>query len=118
MTKFVPARNVGSNVISDSYAAWASTVCDAFKAPPARNGNPKCRAIWPVHSTPMPDSGVPNDGDPDCMSVLDRNEPNTTGHPGRISCASAIPASPPAICGTSDDGSDTGDIAPISKNGV
>jgi hypothetical protein len=28
MTKFVPARNVGIIVISASYAACASTVCD------------------------------------------------------------------------------------------
>ena len=66
----------------------------------------------------MPDSGVPNDGEPDCMSVLDRNDPNTTGAPGRISCASAIPASASATCCTSVAGSDTGDIAPISRNGV
>ena len=38
--------------------------------------------------------------------------------PGRISCASAIPASASAICCTSVAGSDTGDIAPISRNGV
>ena len=29
-----------------------------------RNGRPKCRAIWPVQSSPMPDSGVPNVGEP------------------------------------------------------
>ena len=52
------------------------------------------------------------------MSVLERNEPNTTGAPGRIVCASAIPASASAICCTSVAGSDTGDIAPISRNGV
>ena len=52
------------------------------------------------------------------MSVFDRNEPNTTGHPGRSSCASAIPASASAICWTSVAGSETGDIAPISRNGV
>ena len=66
----------------------------------------------------MTDSGVPNEGEPDCMSVLERNEPKTTGQPGRISCASAIPASASAICWTSVAGSDTGDIAPISRNGV
>src|SRR5712692_7686820 len=40
----------------------------------------------------MADSGVPNDGDPDCISMLDRNDPKITGQPGRISWASAIPA--------------------------
>src|ERR1700678_40702 len=53
----------------------------------------------------MADSGVPNDGEPDCMSMLDRNEPKITGQPGRISWASAA-------------GIVTGDIAPISRNGV
>src|ERR1700729_3310213 len=66
----------------------------------------------------MPDSGVPNDGDPLCMSMLDRNEPKITGQPGRISWASAIPDSASASCCTSAAGIVTGDIAPISKNGV
>ena len=66
----------------------------------------------------MADSGVPNDGEPDCMSVFDRNEPKITGAPGRISCVSAIPARPSAICCTSVAGIDTGDIAPMSRNGV
>ena len=35
--------------------------------PPVRNGSPKWRAIWPVQSRPMPDSGVPNVGAPDCI---------------------------------------------------
>ena len=52
------------------------------------------------------------------MSVFERNEPKTTGQPGRTSCVSAIPASASAICCTSVAGSDTGDIAPISRNGV
>ena len=38
--------------------------------------------------------------------------------PGRISCDSAMPASPSAICWASEAGIDTGDIAPISRNGV
>src|SRR5215216_7829966 len=50
--------------------------------------------------------------------VLDRNEPNTTGQPGCTSCVSAIPDSASAICCTSVAGIDTGDIAPISRNGV
>ena len=66
----------------------------------------------------MADSGVPNDGEPDCMSVFDRNEPKITGAPGRISCVSAMPARPSAICCTSVAGIDTGDIAPMSRNGV
>ena len=83
-----------------------------------RNGRPKWRAIWPVHSRPMPDSGVPNVGDPDCMSMLERNEPKTTGQPGRISCESAMPDSASTICCTSAAGMVTGDIAPIRMNGV
>ena len=66
----------------------------------------------------MPDSGVPNVGEPDCMSMLDRNEPKMTGQPGRISCDSAMPASASAICCTSAAGIVTGDIAPIRMNGV
>jgi hypothetical protein len=61
---------------------------------------------------------VPNDGEPDCMSVFDRNEPNTTGEPGRTVWTRAMPASASAICWTSVAGIDTGDIAPISRNGV
>ena len=71
-----------------------------------------------MQSRPTADSGVPKLGEPDCMSVFERNEPKTTGQPGRRSCASAIPASPSAICCTSDAGTDTGDIAPIRRNGV
>ena len=61
---------------------------------------------------------MPKLGEPDCMSVLDRNEPNTTGQPGCTSWHSAMPASASAICCTSVAGIDTGDIAPISRNGV
>src|SRR5580700_4934801 len=66
----------------------------------------------------MADSGVPKDGDPDCMSMLDRNDPKITGQPGLISWASAMPANASASCCTSAAGIVTGDIAPISKNGV
>src|ERR1700761_227555 len=66
----------------------------------------------------MADSGVPKDGDPDCMSMLDRNDPKITGQPGLISCASAIPAKASASCCASAAGIVTGDIAPISRNGV
>ena len=118
ITKLVPARKVGSIVISDSQAAWASGTCEELSPPPARNGSPKCRAIWPVHSSPTADSGVPNCGDPDCMSMFDRNEPKTTGAPGRISWLSAMPVSASAICCASADGIVTGDIAPMSRNGV
>ncbi len=61
---------------------------------------------------------MPNDGEPDCMSVFERNDPNTTGQPGRIVCTSAIPASASPTCCASVDGTETGDIAPISRNGV
>ena len=66
----------------------------------------------------MPDSGVPNVGEPDCMSMFERNDPKITGHPGRISWASAMPDSASAICCTSAAGMVTGDIAPIRMNGV
>src|SRR5215211_1754392 len=118
MTKLAPARNVGSIVISDSYAAWASTTVDALSPPPDRHGSPNRRAICPVHSRPTADSGVPKLGDPVFMSVLERNEPNTTGQPGFTSCVSAIPDSASAICCTSVAGIETGDIAPIRRNGV
>ena len=61
---------------------------------------------------------MPNVGDPDCMSMLDRNDPKMTGVPGRISCESAIPESASTICCTSAAGIVTGDIAPIRMNGV
>src|ERR1700721_4112309 len=66
----------------------------------------------------MADPGGPKLGGPDCMSMLDRNEPNTTGQPGRISWASAMPDSASASCWTTAAGIVTGDIAPISRNGV
>ena len=66
----------------------------------------------------MPDSGVPNVGEPDCMSMFERNDPKITGAPGRISWASAMPDSASAICCTSAAGIVTGDIAPIRMNGV
>ena len=66
----------------------------------------------------MADSGVPKQGEPDCMSMLDRNEPKITGQPGRISWASAMPDSASASCWTSAAGIVTGDIAPMSRNGV
>ena len=71
-----------------------------------------------MHSSPIADSGVPKHGDPDCMSMLDRKDPKITGQPGRISWLSAIPDSASAICCTSAAGIVTGDIAPISRNGV
>ena len=66
----------------------------------------------------MADSGVPKLGEPDCRSVFERNDPNTTGQPGFTSWVSAIPASASAICCTSVAGIVTGDIAPIRRNGV
>ena len=83
-----------------------------------RNGSPKWRAIWPVQSRPIPDSGVPKVGEPDCMSMLERNDPKITGVPGRISWESAIPESASTICCTSAAGMVTGDMAPIRMNGV
>ena len=66
----------------------------------------------------MPDSGVPNCGDPDCMSMLDRNDPKTTGAPGLISWVRATPDSASAICWASAAGMVTGAMAPIKRKGV
>ena len=52
------------------------------------------------------------------MSMLDRNDPKITGQPGRISWDSEMPVSASAICWASEAGMDTGDMAPISRNGV
>ena len=52
------------------------------------------------------------------MSVFERNEPKTTGQPGRIVCTSAIPASASPTCCASVAGTQTGDIAPMRRNGV
>ncbi len=52
------------------------------------------------------------------MSVFERNEPKTTGQPGRIVCTSAMPASASATCCASVAATETGDIAPMSRNGV
>ena len=71
-----------------------------------------------MQSRPIADSGVPKLGEPVFMSVFERNEPNTTGQPGCTSWVSAIPESASAICCTSVAGIETGDIAPISRNGV
>ena len=71
-----------------------------------------------MQSRPTADSGVPKLGEPDCMSVFERNEPNTTGQPGRIVCTSAMPASASPTCCASVATTETGDIAPISRNGV
>ena len=71
-----------------------------------------------MQSSPIADSGVPKLGEPDCMSVFERNEPNTTGQPGWTSWVRAMPDSASAICCTSVAGIETGDIAPISRKGV
>src|SRR6204780_3179737 len=52
------------------------------------------------------------------MSMLERNDPKITGQPGLISWASAMPANASASCWASAAGIDTGDIAPMSRNGV
>ena len=61
---------------------------------------------------------MPKVGEPDCMSMLDRNEPKMTGVPGRISWERAMPESASTICCTSAAGIVTGDIAPIRMKGV
>ena len=71
-----------------------------------------------MHSSPIPDSGVPNVGEPDCMSMLERKDPKITGVPGRISWERAMPESASVICCTRAAGTVTGDIAPIRMKGV
>ena len=88
------------------------------KPPPERNGRLYLRAIWPLAKRPIAASGVPKHGEPDCMLMFERNEPKITGQPGRISWASAMPAKASAICCASVAGIETGDIAPIRRNGV
>src|SRR5690349_4504196 len=66
----------------------------------------------------MPDSGVPNVGEPDCMSMLERNEPKMHGEPGRMSWDNVMPVNASVICCTSAAGIVTGDIAPMRMNGV
>ena len=105
-------------VMRDSKAACASGVCEELRPPPVRKGRLKWRAIWPVHRRPIADSGVPNCGDPDCMSMFERKLPKTTGAPGRMSCVSAMPVSVSAICCARVAGMETGDIAPMSRKGV
>src|SRR5260370_13764672 len=56
MTQLVPARNVGSMVISDSYAACASQVWLEFRPPPVRNGSPKWRDHLPRRTEAAPAS--------------------------------------------------------------
>jgi hypothetical protein len=52
------------------------------------------------------------------MSMFDRNDPKTTGAPGRMSWESVMPESDSAICWTRAAGIVTGDIAPMRRNGV
>src|SRR3712207_8046584 len=61
---------------------------------------PPRSTLFPYTTLFRSDSGVPNDGEPDCMSVLLKNEPNTTGQPGWTSWHSAMPESASAICCT------------------
>src|SRR5207237_321469 len=67
---------------------------------------------------PMADSGVPNAGLPDCISVLVRNDPYTLGVPGRISWTKAIPARASAVCCATVPARPIGDIAPAMRHGV
>ena len=78
-----PARNVGSIVIIASYGGLrVDRLAGRSARRRERHGRPKRRAIWPVQSRPIADSGVPKLGEPDCMSVFERNEPKITGQPG------------------------------------
>lgn len=52
------------------------------------------------------------------MSMVERKEPMTAGDPSRTVWMSAMPVSASAVCWARAAGTVTGDIAPISRNGV
>jgi len=92
-----PGRGRASQrVISASYPSrWRRTVCEEFSPPPVRNGSPsEGPAVDGAQQGTMADRGVTDtryqnkEDDPDCMSMLDRNEPQ-------------IPEQPPPMAGVS-----------------
>ena len=52
------------------------------------------------------------------MSIAEKNEPKTTGAPGLVSWTSATPESASAICSARPPATETGAVAPASRNGV
>src|SRR5215472_13966928 len=78
-TKFTPARQVGSSVLADSYAACASGILEAHSAPPERNGTPRRRASAAMVYSTSAGSGVPKVGAPDCMDSEEAKLPRITG---------------------------------------
>src|SRR3984885_15460353 len=84
-TKLTPARQVGSKVFADSYAACASGIFDAQRLPPDRNGIPRRRASAAIEYSTSAGSGVPKVGAPDCIEIDEAKLPSTTGAPGLTS---------------------------------
>ena len=90
----------------------------AQSEPPLRNGTPSRRASCAAPYSTMAGSGVPKVGAPDCMDIELAKLPNTTGAPGRISWAKAMPAIASARVWVNTPAGVTGAIAPERMNGV
>src|SRR5882757_5923351 len=117
-TKFTPARQVGTSVLADSYAACASAILEAHSPPPERNGTPRRRASAAIEYSTSAGSGVPKVGAPDCIEIDDAKLPRTTGVPGFTSCTNAMPAMASASVCAVAPATVTGDMAPARMNGV
>src|ERR1700734_1613274 len=117
-TKLTPARQVGTKVLADSYAACASGILEAHRLPPERNGIPRRRASAAMEYSTKAGSGVPKVGAPDCIEIDEAKLPSTTGAPGLTNCTNATPAKAPAkVCATVP-ATVTGDMAPARMKGV
>ena len=61
---------------------------------------------------------MPSEGPPLRMSTPEKNEPKKHPTPGRMACAIATPESASATCSESPAATETGAVAPASRNGV
>ena len=61
---------------------------------------------------------MPSEGPPLRMSTPEKNEPKKHPTPGRTACAIATPESTSATCSDSPAATETGAVAPASRNGV
>ena len=99
-------------------AACASGILAPLRLPPDRNGTPNLLANFAAVNKTIAGSGVPNVGAPDCIEIEDAKLPNTTGVPGFIICAKAMPLIASAsVCARTPIGV-TGAIAPDRIKGV
>ena len=90
---------------------------DAHRLPPERNGTPSRRASWAAPNSTWAGSGVPKVGAPDCIEIELAKVPNTTGAPGRQSCAKAMPTDASARIWVSVPTTVTADMAPDRMKG-